>query len=285
MRNPKISVLLIVRDALPLVAGTLDSLKAQTLKDFEVVAVDGASTDGTLDVLHGATKVLPLRIVSEPDRSLAEAFAKGIRRATGDIVGMLCADERYYPNTLEQVAKWFEAEPNAAMCGGKVDFIDEHDKVIGSHLTPPFNLAAHLACELVPSNLASFFQSPSDRRGFPLQCGRADLSGLRVLGATGFPFSAIGVQTLRRQRRASLSHPRFDVVSGRELHAVLPRQARPPEQSFWPRAMPNGDIEAVRRRSSAGIHMWAAEQLNVIEPGHPDILAHCAAAARYDKSL
>ena len=70
---------------------------------------------------------------------------------------MLCADERYYPDTLEQVVKWFEAEPDAVMCGGKVDFIDEHDNVIGSHLTAPFNLPAHLACELVPSNLSSFF--------------------------------------------------------------------------------------------------------------------------------
>ncbi len=39
------------------------------------------------------------------------------------------------------------------------------------------------------------------------------------------------------------------------------------------------DIETLRGRSAAGIHMWAAEQLSGIEPDHPDILAHCAAAA------
>ena len=44
------------------------------------------------------------------------------------------------------------------------------------------------------------------------------------------------------------------------------------------------DHESLRQRASAGIHMWAAEQLNSIEPGHPDILAHCAEAAQYDKS-
>ena len=44
------------------------------------------------------------------------------------------------------------------------------------------------------------------------------------------------------------------------------------------------DVLALGRRSSAGIHMWAAEQLSGIQPGHPDILGHCAAAARYDNS-
>ena len=153
-------MLLIVKNAVPLLSGALASLKEQTFKDFEVVVADGASTDGTLEVLRAAASDLPLDVVSEPDRSLADGFAKALRRARGDIVGMLCADERYYPNTLEQVLDWFEADPDAAMCGGKVDFIDESDKIVGSHLTAPFNLAAHLACELVPSNLSSFFNLP-----------------------------------------------------------------------------------------------------------------------------
>ena len=193
MRSPQISVLLIVKNALPLVIGTLASLKAQTFKDFDVVVVDGASTDGTLDVLRDAAKELPLHIVSEPDQSLAEAFAKALRRANGEIVGMLCADERYYPDTLEQVVKWFETDPKAAMCGGKVDFIDQHDKIVGGHLTEPFNLPAHLACELVPSNLCVLFQPFADRRRFPLRCGGADLPRLRILGSPRLPVSGIGV--------------------------------------------------------------------------------------------
>ena len=159
MPNTKISVLLVVKNAIPLVKGTLDS-RRQTFRDFEVIVADGVSTDGTLEVLREAANELPLRIVSEPDRSLAEALAKGLRRATGGIVGMLCADERYYPNTLEQVFKWFEADPNAIVCSGKVDFIDEHDRGMDRYLTAPFNLPAHLACELVPSILSSFFNRP-----------------------------------------------------------------------------------------------------------------------------
>ena len=111
MPHPKFSVLLVVKDALPIVAGALDLLKQQTFRDFEVIVVDGASTDGTLALLQEAAKRLPLLIVSEPDRSLADGFAKALRRASGDIVGMLCADERYYPNTLEQACAGSRPSP------------------------------------------------------------------------------------------------------------------------------------------------------------------------------
>ena len=95
MGTPKFSVLLVVKNGLPLVTGTLNSLQRQTCKYFEVVVADGGSTDGTLQVLRQASAVLPLRIVSESDRSLAEGTAKGLDNVAGEIVGMLSADERY----------------------------------------------------------------------------------------------------------------------------------------------------------------------------------------------
>ena len=87
LNNPRFSVLLVVKNARPLLAGTLASLKSQTLKDFEVIVADGASTDGTLQMLHQATHDLPLRIVSEPDRSLSEGLAKVFRRTNGEMSG------------------------------------------------------------------------------------------------------------------------------------------------------------------------------------------------------
>src|ERR1700744_2910658 len=99
---PKISILLAVKNVIPLIHGTLKSLKEQTFMNFEVVVVDGASTDGSLEVLYEAARDLPLHIVSEPDQSLAEGFSKALSRAKGEIVGMISADERYYPDALQQ---------------------------------------------------------------------------------------------------------------------------------------------------------------------------------------
>jgi hypothetical protein len=280
---PKFCVLLIVKNAVPLLSGALASLKEQTFKDFEVVVADGASTDGTLDVLRSASSDLSLDIVSEPDRSLADGFAKALRRAKGDIVGMLCADERYYPNTLEQVLAWFEANPGAAMCGGKVDFIDEDDTVIGSHLTAPFNLPAHLACELVPSNLSSFFNLPLIGKDFRFDAEVPSCPDYEFWARLGsrLPASAFkryDVSIAQAYRtRASMSFRA-------ESFTQFCRDKLTHLNNLLANEQVSTEIEAVRRRSSAGIHMWAAEQLSGIEPGHPDILAHCAAAAEYDKS-
>ena len=283
MRSPQISVVLVVKNALPLVVGTLDSLRRQTLKDFDVVVVDGASTDGTLQVLHEAAKELPLRIVSEPDRSLAEALAKGLRRATGDIVGMLSADERYYPNTLEQVAKWFEGEPDAVVCSGRLDFIDEHDKVVDSLLTSPFNLSAHLACEVTPSILTCFFNRRIIGEDFRYDAEAPTCPDYEFGAQLGFRFPASAFK--RFDVSVAQAYRTRDSMSFRaESFAQFCRDKLTHLNNLLAKGYAGPDQEALRRRASAGIHMWAAEQLSYIEHGHPNILAHCAEAAQYDKA-
>ncbi len=282
MHTPKVSVLLVVKNAMPLIIGALESLKQQTFKDFEVLVADGDSTDGTLEVLHEA-KALPLRILSEPDRSLADGAAKAIPHLTADIVGMLSADERYYPNTLEQVLKWFEAEPSAIMCGGKVDFIDEHDRVVGSHLTAPFNLPAHLACELVPSILSSFFNRRLIGEDFRFDALVPTCPDYEFWARLGFRFPPSAFK--RYDVSVAQAYRTRDSMSFRaESFAQFCSDKLTHLNNILAKKYSGTNVETLRQRASAGIHMWAAEQLNSIEPGHPDILAHCAEAARYDKS-
>jgi Glycosyl transferase family 2 len=283
LRKPKISVLLVVKNAMPFVTGALDSLKQQTFNDFEVVVADGASTDGTLDALHDTAKELQLRIVSEPDRSLADASAKAIPRLNADIVATLCADERYYPNTLEQVLKWFEAEPDAVMCGGKLDFINEQDKVIDTHLTAPFNLSAHLACELVPSILTSFFNRRLIGEDFRFDPDVPTCPDYEFWARLGFRFSAAAFKRYDVSV-AQAYRTRVSMSFRAESFTQFCRDKLTHLNNLLASGYVEGSIKATRQRASAGIHMWAAEQLNGIEPGHPDILAHCAEAARYDKS-
>ena len=283
LRYPALSILLIVKNALPLVQGSLQSLIDQTYKNFDVVVVDGASTDGTLDALQQAANKLPLDIISEPDRSLADGFAKGLLRASGDIVGMLCADERYYPDTLERVVDWFAATPEAAMCGGKVDFIDTQGKIIGNHLTAPFTLSAHLACELVPSNLSSFFNRPLIGNDFYFDASVATCPDYEYWARLGFRFSAEALK--RYDVSIAQAYQTRDSMSFRsESFTQFCRDKLAHLNNLLAKGYAKTEPEALRRRASAGIHMWAAEQLNSIEPGHPDILRHCAEAARCDRS-
>lgn len=109
----KISVITVVFNAARTIAGTLDSVAAQRHSDIEHIVVDGASTDGTLAVIkrHGQRVA---RLVSEPDHGIYDAMNKGLRLATGDIIGFLNADDVYADTGVL-------ARVSAAMETGKLD--------------------------------------------------------------------------------------------------------------------------------------------------------------------
>ena len=77
---------------------TLQSVLGQEYEDYELIVVDGGSTDGTLDIIREFEPLFDgrLRWVSEPDRGLYDAMNKGIRMAAGDIVGIINSDDFYH---------------------------------------------------------------------------------------------------------------------------------------------------------------------------------------------
>ncbi len=88
----KISVITVCRNSASTLPDAIDSIARQRRDDFEVehIVVDGGSTDGTVDFLRSCEGVI---WVSEPDRGTYDAMNKGIRMATGDVVGILNADD------------------------------------------------------------------------------------------------------------------------------------------------------------------------------------------------
>lgn len=113
----KISIITVAFNAAHTIADTLESVAGQTHSEIEHIVVDGASTDGTLDVVrrHGQRVA---RLVSEPDHGIYDAMNKGIRLATGDVIGFLNADDMY-PDTgvLARVSAVLEREKLDALFG------------------------------------------------------------------------------------------------------------------------------------------------------------------------
>jgi glycosyltransferase involved in cell wall biosynthesis len=101
---------------------TLLSVREQA-RDLRVehLVIDGGSRDATLDILRSAPGV---RLISEPDRGLSDAMNKGIRMATGDIVGWLNADDLYRPGALARVVEAFTTQPAARWLTGLCVIID-----------------------------------------------------------------------------------------------------------------------------------------------------------------
>lgn len=104
----KISVITATYNSARTIEDTLLSVLHQTYAEIEYIVVDGGSTDGTMDVVR---KYEPqfygrLKWISEPDRGIYDAMNKGIKMATGDVVGILNSDDYYTsPDVLQTVAR------------------------------------------------------------------------------------------------------------------------------------------------------------------------------------
>jgi glycosyltransferase involved in cell wall biosynthesis len=122
MEPPLISIITPSFNRAALIADAVESVLAQDYPNFEQIIVDGASTDGTLDVLK---KYPHLRIVSEPDRGMYDAINKGIALARGEILAWLNTDDIYPPGAFAAVAEAFAAHPDAlAISGAAETFVD-----------------------------------------------------------------------------------------------------------------------------------------------------------------
>lgn len=101
---PLFSVITVVRDAATIVERTILSVLGQTFDRVEYLVVDGASTDGTVDVIRKHEDGIS-RWVSEPDRGHADAFNKGIDMATGETLLFMNAGDTFRDSrVLERVA-------------------------------------------------------------------------------------------------------------------------------------------------------------------------------------
>jgi glycosyltransferase involved in cell wall biosynthesis len=102
----KITIITVCYNSVTTIENTLKSVAAQTYKNIEYIIVDGNSTDGTLDIIE-QYKTMVSKWVSEPDKGLYDAMNKGINMATGELIGILNADDTFFNNhVLEDIAEF-----------------------------------------------------------------------------------------------------------------------------------------------------------------------------------
>lgn len=106
---PKISVITIVFNAVDVIEATIISVLNQRYPELEYIVIDGGSEDGTLKILEKYRGQIDI-LVSEPDEGISDAFNKGIRLASGQLIGLLNADDRYLPGALMAAAEAFRGK-------------------------------------------------------------------------------------------------------------------------------------------------------------------------------
>jgi glycosyl transferase family 2 len=153
-RDPLISFVLPTKNAMPDLVNAIQGVLLQNYERYELVIQDGASTDDTLAYVGSlSTGALGcrVRVQSEPDSGIGQAYGRGLRRATGDLVWFLASDEVLYPGAVTRAVEWYRRCPSAASIYSGMDLIDGDGALLKSFMPPPFDLLRFMHCAIFPT--------------------------------------------------------------------------------------------------------------------------------------
>ena len=144
MPDLKISLITVCYNAESTINSCIQSVIRQNFNNVQYIIIDGGSTDKTINIVNNYKHFIS-HIVSEPDKGIYDAMNKGIKLATGDVVGMLNADDFFADDTvLNTIAEVFE-QYNASIIYADLDYINKNGGVVrkwrsGSYSAKSFNL-------------------------------------------------------------------------------------------------------------------------------------------------
>lgn len=130
--SPRVTVLMTVYNDERHVAQAIDSVLAQTHRDFELLIVDDGSTDGTAAILARYAAADPrIRVLTQPNSGTTAAANAGLEQARGLYVARLDSDDLSHPDRLAIEVAFLDAHPEVALVGGGSEIIDDSGEVIG----------------------------------------------------------------------------------------------------------------------------------------------------------
>lgn len=109
---------------------TIQSVLGQDYPQIEYIVIDGASTDGSQEIIHKYAEQLA-HWVSEPDLGQTDAINKGFALAKGEVLAWLNSDDTLEPHAVSEAVAWLQDHPEVGMVYGDGNFIDAQGKVIG----------------------------------------------------------------------------------------------------------------------------------------------------------
>lgn len=121
----KISIITVVWNNAKTIKDAINSVLNQSYKDIEYIVIDGSSADGTIDIVQSYGD--KIKFISEKDNGLYDAMNKGIRMATGDVVGILNSDDFYASDKILQIVADEFLKGNIDSVYANLEYIDAND--------------------------------------------------------------------------------------------------------------------------------------------------------------
>jgi len=126
MYSPKISVIMPIYNGERYIVSAIESVLAQTYKNFEIVIVNDGSTDNSREKISAYLKLPFVQYIEQVNRGVAAARNTAIRKAAGEWIAFLDQDDLWLPRKLEAQVDFMRAEPAAPMIHANVNWIDAH---------------------------------------------------------------------------------------------------------------------------------------------------------------
>ncbi|GAB2520352.1 glycosyltransferase family 2 protein [Spirosoma aerophilum] len=130
--NPLISIIIAVYNGERYVGGAIESIINQNYTNYELIIIDGGSTDNTTKVISTYSKHIKYTI-SEPDKGIYDAWNKGLKVASGKWISFLGSDDSYYPNALKAYVDFIGNLPekdSLEFVSSKIDLVNSEMKII-----------------------------------------------------------------------------------------------------------------------------------------------------------
>jgi len=128
-KSPKVSIITVVYNGIAHLEQTIQSVLNQTYDNIEYIIIDGGSTDGTVELIEEYEDQISYW-VSEPDAGIYDAMNKGIKKASGEIVGLINADDWYEDDTVSTVIKTFEKDNSDVVHGSMRIFKENGERIV-----------------------------------------------------------------------------------------------------------------------------------------------------------
>jgi hypothetical protein len=167
---PRVSVIIPVHDAARTIATAIDSVLAQTFKDFEIIAIDNRSTDASREVLTRYAD--RIKILDEPKRGPSATRNTGVRASSAELLAFLDADDWWRPTMLARTVELLDRDPKCVLVYTDLALVDStgHEQmasITGESHPPTVADMLERLWPILPSAVLMRRRAFDDAGGFP----------------------------------------------------------------------------------------------------------------------
>lgn len=137
----KVSIITICYNRKETIANAVESVLSQDYPDIEYIVIDGNSTDGTKQILQSYEGKIN-KFLSEPDKGMYDAINKGLKMATGEIIGLMHSDDEFYDHkVVSKIVELFQKSPSYDGIYGDGVYVtnDTQEKIVRDRIGGEYN--------------------------------------------------------------------------------------------------------------------------------------------------